>query len=57
MWIHSVPSSVLEATLPDEVKRQECIYELIYTERDFVKDLKYMDEVIYYLETKSPYNL
>ncbi|KAG1460108.1 hypothetical protein G6F56_006023 [Rhizopus delemar] len=44
LWIHSVPSSVLEATLPDEVKRQECIYELIYTERDFVKDLKYMDE-------------
>ncbi|KAI9247315.1 CNH domain-containing protein [Sporodiniella umbellata] len=43
LWIHSVPTSILEATSPDEVKRQECIFELIYTERDFVRDLQYMD--------------
>ncbi|KAG1555603.1 hypothetical protein G6F49_007012 [Rhizopus delemar] len=43
LWIHSVPGNVVESTSPQEIKRQECIYELIYTERDFVKDLQYMD--------------
>ncbi|KAG0188848.1 RHO1 GDP-GTP exchange protein 2 [Apophysomyces sp. BC1034] len=42
LWIHSVPKDVVDATLPEERKRQECIYELIYTEEDFVKDLRYV---------------
>lgn len=29
-----------------EQKRQECIYELIYTEEDFAKDMQYIKEVI-----------
>ncbi|KAF7732803.1 RHO1 GDP-GTP exchange protein 2 [Apophysomyces ossiformis] len=42
LWIHSVPQDVVDATPPEERKRQECIYELIYTEEDFVKDLRYV---------------
>lgn len=29
-----------------EQKRQECIYELIYTEQDFTKDMHYVQNVI-----------
>ncbi|CEG73213.1 hypothetical protein RMATCC62417_08637 [Rhizopus microsporus] len=43
LWIHSVPGSIVEATSPQEIKRQESIYELIYTERNFVRDLQYID--------------
>lgn len=45
LWIHSVPGSIVEATSPQEIKRQESIYELIYTERNFVRDLQYIDNV------------
>lgn len=30
-----------------EQKRQECIYELIYTEQDFTKDMHYVQDVIF----------
>lgn len=40
-----MPENIVEATLPEERKRQECIYELIYTEQDFVRDLQYLDDV------------
>lgn len=40
-------------TPPKEMKRQEAIYELIYTEEDYVRDLMLLDEVfdlfIYFL--------
>ncbi|ORZ03159.1 Dbl homology domain-containing protein [Syncephalastrum racemosum] len=42
LWILSVPRDVIAATSPDERKRQECIYELIYTEEDYAKDLQYV---------------
>ncbi|KAI7891474.1 Dbl homology domain-containing protein [Mucor mucedo] len=42
LWSQNVPENVVEATLPEERKRQECIYELIYTEQDFVRDLEYV---------------
>ncbi|CAO3632525.1 unnamed protein product [Cunninghamella blakesleeana] len=42
LWIHSVPKSIVDATPREEMKRQECIYELIHTEADFVEDLKYV---------------
>ncbi|KAI8067038.1 hypothetical protein BC940DRAFT_301167 [Gongronella butleri] len=42
LWIQSVPKSVVDATSKEEIKRQECIYELIYTEADFVKSLQYV---------------
>lgn len=37
----------MEAISPEELKRQECIYELIYTEQDFVRDLQYVHDVKY----------
>ncbi|KAG2227132.1 hypothetical protein INT45_003862 [Circinella minor] len=42
LWVHSVPKELVEATPREERKRQECIYELIYTEQDFVRDLQYV---------------
>lgn len=36
---------MVAATPPEERKRQECIYELIYTEEDFSKDLDYVHNV------------
>ncbi|KAI8147686.1 Dbl homology domain-containing protein [Fennellomyces sp. T-0311] len=43
LWIYSVPKLVIATTPPEERKRQECIYELIYTEEDFAKDLDYVN--------------
>ncbi|KAF3928022.1 hypothetical protein AA313_de0201095 [Arthrobotrys entomopaga] len=42
LWIHSVPKEVAESVSDSEKKRQEVICEVIYTERDFVKDLEYL---------------
>ncbi|KAI9491084.1 CNH domain-containing protein [Zychaea mexicana] len=42
LWMHSVPKELVDATSREERKRQECIYELIYTEQDFVRDLQYV---------------
>ncbi|KAI8340634.1 hypothetical protein BC941DRAFT_417744 [Chlamydoabsidia padenii] len=42
LWIQSVPKAIVDITTKEEIKRQECIYELIYTEGDFVNDLHYM---------------
>ncbi|KAI7901263.1 CNH domain-containing protein [Cokeromyces recurvatus] len=44
LWSQSIPENIVESTLPIERKRQECIYELIYTEQDFVKDLQYVKD-------------
>lgn len=45
LWINTVPKSVLDKLSKDEKKRQENIFELIYTEKDFVDDLTYLKEV------------
>lgn len=45
MWLQTVPEAIVAATSPQERKRQECIYELIYTEQDFVRDLQYCQDV------------
>lgn len=45
LWITSVPKEISDAVSSDEKKRQEVIYELIYTEKDFVNDLKYLNDV------------
>ncbi|KAF3917047.1 hypothetical protein ABW21_db0208163 [Orbilia brochopaga] len=42
LWIHSVSKEVAESVSDSEKKRQEVICEVIYTERDFVKDLEYL---------------
>lgn len=42
LWIHSVPKEVADSVDDREKKRQEVICEVIYTERDFVKDMEYL---------------
>ncbi|ODV85687.1 hypothetical protein CANARDRAFT_185147, partial [[Candida] arabinofermentans NRRL YB-2248] len=43
-WQLTVPKKVLDSIDKREIKRQECIFETIYSERDFVKDLEYLRE-------------
>lgn len=42
LWIHTVSKETADTVSEKEQKRQEVICELIYTERDFVKDLEYL---------------
>jgi hypothetical protein len=42
LWINMVPKEVSEALDDKQKKRQEIIFEIMYTERDFVKDLEYL---------------
>ncbi|CAG8438590.1 10628_t:CDS:10 [Funneliformis caledonium] len=42
-WISSVPKEILDSVSKDEKKRQEIIFETIYTEDDYVKDLDLLD--------------
>lgn len=36
---------ILQNTPEQEIKRQEAIHELIYTEEDYVRDLNLLDDV------------
>ena len=40
-----MPQSVVESVSDQEKKRQEAINEVIYTERDFVRDMEYLRDV------------
>ncbi|EIW71826.1 hypothetical protein TREMEDRAFT_28347 [Tremella mesenterica DSM 1558] len=42
LWIHSVSQEILDSVDDTEKKRQEAINEVMYTERDFVRDLEYL---------------
>ncbi|KAL0953720.1 hypothetical protein HGRIS_004910 [Hohenbuehelia grisea] len=42
LWIHSVPPEIVNSVSETEKKRQEAINEVIYTERDFVRDMEYL---------------
>ncbi|KAK9470761.1 CNH domain-containing protein [Dipodascopsis tothii] len=42
LWIHTVSKEISESIDERERKRQEVVCEVIYTERDFVKDLEYV---------------
>ncbi|KAK4698508.1 RHO1 GDP-GTP exchange protein 1/2, partial [Phenoliferia sp. Uapishka_3] len=42
LWIHSVPQDIADSTSDAEKKRQECLNEVFYTERDFVRDMEYL---------------
>lgn len=42
LWAESVSADVLGTVSDNERKRQELINEVIYTERDFVRDLEYL---------------
>jgi RHO1 GDP-GTP exchange protein 1/2 len=45
LWSSSVPPEILESVTKMEQTRQEVIFEIIQTEKDFVNDLKNMIEV------------
>ncbi|CAJ0630884.1 8669_t:CDS:10 [Entrophospora sp. SA101] len=42
LWIHSVPPEIANSVSDQEKKRQEAINEVIYTEKDFVRDIEYL---------------
>ncbi len=42
LWINTVSKEIADSVSEREQKRQEVISEIMYTERDFVKDLEYM---------------
>ncbi|KAI7903164.1 CNH domain-containing protein [Cokeromyces recurvatus] len=44
-WSNTVSPETLKKTPAKEMKRQEAIYELIYTEEDYVRDLNLLDEL------------
>lgn len=46
-----MPRNIVLGTNDIEQKRQECIYELIYTEEDFTRDMHYVQDVINYIVT------
>ena len=45
LWAESVPAEIVNSVSDTEKKRQEAINEVIYTERDFVRDLEYLRDV------------
>lgn len=45
LWIHSVPQEIVNSVSEKEKRRQEAINEVIYTERDFVRDMEYLRDV------------
>lgn len=55
LWHETVPQSVLDKLDKKEKMRQELIYEFIYTERDYVKDLEFMTD-FYIMPLRNPAN-
>ncbi|CAN3373416.1 RHO1 GDP-GTP exchange protein 2 [Diutina rugosa] len=55
LWHETVPQSVLDSLSKQEKMRQELIYEFIYTERDYVKDLEFMTD-FYIMPLRNPAN-
>ncbi|KAI9597362.1 CNH domain-containing protein [Syncephalis fuscata] len=45
LWIESVPKEISDSVSKEEQKRQEIIYEVIYTEKDFVEDLEILERL------------
>ncbi|KAG2210516.1 hypothetical protein INT47_002458 [Mucor saturninus] len=44
LWIKTASQAILNTLSSKEIRRQENIYELIYTEKDFVEDLVYVEK-------------
>ncbi|KAL6452442.1 ROM2 RHO1 GDP-GTP exchange protein 2 [Candida maltosa Xu316] len=55
LWHQTVPQSVLDKLDKHEKTRQELIYEFVYTERDYVKDLEFMTD-FYIMPLRNPVN-
>jgi hypothetical protein len=45
LWIHTVSKEIVDSVSDQEKRRQEAINEVIYTERDFVRDMEYLRDV------------
>jgi hypothetical protein len=45
LWIHTVSKEIVDSVSDQEKSRQEAINEVIYTERDFVRDMEYLRDV------------
>ncbi|KAI0272327.1 CNH domain-containing protein [Gloeopeniophorella convolvens] len=45
LWVHTVSKEIVDSVSDQEKKRQEAINEVIYTERDFVRDMEYLRDV------------
>jgi hypothetical protein len=45
LWIHTVSQEIVDSVSDQEKRRQEAINEVIYTERDFVRDMEYLRDV------------
>lgn len=45
LWINTVSKEIADSVSEREKKRQEVISEIVYTERDFVKDLEYLRDL------------
>jgi hypothetical protein len=45
LWSDTVSKEIFDSVDDTEKKRQEAINEVIYTERDFVRDLEYLRDV------------
>jgi hypothetical protein len=44
LWINTVSKDIAKNISKQERRRQETIFELIYTEKDFVRDLEYLED-------------
>lgn len=55
LWHETVPQSILDKLDSKEKMRQELIYEFIYTERDYVKDLEFITD-FYLMPLRNPAN-
>lgn len=55
LWHETVPQTILDKLDKREKMRQELIYEFIYTERDYVKDLEFMTD-FYIMPLRNPAN-
>jgi hypothetical protein len=53
LWIHSVPQEIVNSVSDKEKRRQEAINEVMYTERDFVRDMEYLRDVGFSLRMLS----
>ncbi|RKP13830.1 CNH domain-containing protein, partial [Piptocephalis cylindrospora] len=53
LWSTSVPKHIVEATPNEEKKRQEVLFETIYTEKDFCRDLTILEK-LYIAPLRAP---
>ena len=45
LWVHTVSKEIVDSVSDQEKTRQEVINEVIYIERDFVRDMEYLRDV------------